>query len=67
MLISSFLSSTREQSSEETYFKSQAEGHDSVRQTVLFDYNNKSNERQVKESVTTWGQIWLPPYNKTFS
>ena len=36
----------------------QAEGQDSLRQTILYDYN-KSNEKQVKETVPGWGQNWL--------
>ena len=36
-----------------TLVYSQAEGQDSLRQTILYDYNNKSNEKQVKETVPT--------------
>ena len=42
---------------------SQAEGQDSLRQTILYDYNHKSNKKQVKEMVPTWSQNWLPPCN----
>ena len=45
-------------------FNSQAEGQNFLRQTILYDYNNKSNERQVKETVPTWSQNWLPPCNR---
>ena len=27
----------------------------------MYDYNNKSNEKQVKVTVPTWGQNWLFP------
>ena len=40
VLISSFLQSTGGQGSEQSRFKSQAEGQDSLRQLVLYDYNN---------------------------
>ena len=53
VLISSFLQSTGGQGSEQSHFKSQAEGQDSLRQLVLYDYNNKSNEKQVEETVPT--------------
>ena len=53
VLISSFLQSTGGQGSEQSRFKSQAEGQDSLRQLVLYDYNNKSNETQVEETVPT--------------
>ena len=26
---------------------------------IIYDYNNKSNEKQVKETVLTWSQNWL--------
>lgn len=26
----------------------------------MYDYNNKSNRKQVKETVSTWSQNWLP-------
>ena len=39
----------------------QAEGHDSLRQPIMRDYNNKSNGKQVKETVSTWSQQWLFP------
>ena len=45
-------------------FNSQAEGQNFLRQTILYDYNNKSNKRQVKETVPTWSQNWLPPCNR---
>ena len=64
MLISSFLPFTSGQGSEQRHFNNQAEGQDSLRQTILFDCNNKSKERQVKETVPIWSQNWLPPCNK---
>ena len=39
----------RWQGSEQRHFKSQAEGQDYLRQTVLYDYNSKSNVKQVKQ------------------
>ena len=27
----------------------------------MYYYNNKSNKKQVKETVTTWSQNWLVP------
>ena len=39
----------------------QAEGQDSLRQPIMCDYNNKSNGKQVKETVPTWSQQWLFP------
>ena len=64
MLISPFLTSTGGQGSEQRHlFNNQAEGQDSLRQTILYDYNNKSNEKQVKEIVPPWVQNWLPPCN----
>ena len=54
VFISSFLPSTGGQGSEQRHFNSQAEGQDSLRQTVLYDYNNKSSEKHVKETVPAW-------------
>ena len=53
MFISSFLQSTGGQGSAQSHFKSQAEGQDSLRQLILYDYNNKSNEKQVEETPWT--------------
>ena len=53
VLISSFLPSTGGRGSEPRLFKSQAEGQGSLRQPILYDYNNKSKEKQVKETVPT--------------
>ena len=63
MLISSFLLSTGQPGSEQRHFNSQAEGQNSLRQAILYDYNNKSNQKQVKETVPTWNQNWLLLYN----
>lgn len=41
-------------------FLQSARGRDSLRQAILYDYNNKNNEKQVKETVPSWSQIWLP-------
>ena len=64
VFISSFLPFTSGQGSEQRHFNNQAEGQDSLRQTILYDYNNKRNPRQVKETIPTWSQNWLPPCNK---
>ena len=57
VLISSFLPFTSGQGSEQRHFNNQAEGQDSLRQTILYDYNNKSNEKLVKETVPRWNRI----------
>ena len=49
MLISSFLPSTGGQSSEQRHFNSQAEGQDSPREAIMYDYNKKSNGKQVRQ------------------
>ena len=59
MLTSSFRPSTGGQGSEQRHFKSQAEGQDSLRQPIRYDYN-ESNRKQVKEAVSAWSQNWLP-------
>ena len=59
LIISSFLLSTGGQGSEQRHFNSPIEGQDSLRPAILYDYNNKSNEKQVKETVPTWSQNWL--------
>ena len=40
-----------------TLVYSQAEGQDSLRQAILYDYNNKNNEKQVKESSNTESEL----------
>ena len=45
MLISSFLASTGRQGPEQKQFNSQTEGQDFLRQTIMYDYNDKSNEK----------------------
>jgi len=35
-----------------TLVYSQAEGQDPLRQAIMYDYNNKSNKKQVKETVS---------------
>ena len=62
--MASFVPSTGGQGSEQSHFKSQAEGQGSLRQAILCNYNNKSNEKQVKETVPTWSQNWLLLCNK---
>ena len=60
-LISSFLLSTGGQGSEQRHSNSQAEGQGSLKQAIMYDYNNKSDGKQVKETVPTWSQNWLSP------
>ena len=38
-------------------------GQGSLRQAIMYDYNNKSNEKQRLKSKTdpTWSQNWLFP------
>ena len=52
VLVSSFLPCTGGQGSEQRHFNNQTEGQDSLRQDIMYDYNNKSNEKQVKETVS---------------
>ena len=59
MLISSFLPSTGVQGPEQRHFGLLVRG--SLRQAIMYDYNNKSNERQVNETVPTWSQNELFP------
>ena len=54
MLISSFLPSIGGHGSEQRHSNSQAEGQDSLMQTILHDHDDKSNKKQVKETVPTW-------------
>ena len=57
MLISPFLPSTGGQASDKGNLVQQAaEGQDFLRRAILYDCNNKSNEKQVKEA---WSQNWL--------
>ena len=42
-----------------TLVYSQAEGQSSLRQAILYDYNNKSKEKQIQQAVPTWSQNWL--------
>ena len=42
----------------------QAEGQDPFRQAIMHDSNNKSNKKQVKDTVPAWSQNWLPLYSK---
>ena len=65
VLISSFLPSIGGQGSEQRHFNSQAEGQDSLEQDVMYDYNNRSNGKQVKGTVPTESEL-TSPYN-TFS
>ena len=59
MLISSFLPSEVDSILTKA-LNSQAEGRYSLRQAILYDYNNnKSNKKSVKETVPPWGQNWL--------
>ena len=61
MLISSFLPSTGGQGSEQRHFNSQAEGQDSLRQTILYDYNNKSSESMSQKQFQHGVGIGLLP------
>ena len=47
-----------------TLVYNQAERHGPLRQAIKYDYNNKSNKKQVKETVPAWSQNWLPLYSK---
>ena len=51
VLISSFLPSTGEQSPEQRHFSLIGMGQDSLRQAIMYAYNNKNNDKQVKETV----------------
>ena len=42
-----------------TLVYSQAEGQSSLRQAILYDYNNKSKEKQIQQAVPTRSQNWL--------
>ena len=39
-------------------FEFQAEGQGPLKQALVYDYNNKSNEKQVKQ-FSKWSQNWL--------
>ena len=43
---------------------SQAEGQGPLRQAIMYDYNNKSNERQVKEIVFNMESELASPCSK---
>lgn len=45
ILIASFLASIGRQGPEQKQFNSQTEGQDFLRQTIMYDYNDKSNEK----------------------
>ena len=51
--MSSFLPSAGGQGSEQRHSDRQTEGPDPLMQALLYDYNNTSNEKQVKETVPT--------------
>jgi len=55
--ISSFWPPPGGQDSEQRHSNSQAEGQDSLRQAILYNYNNARHEKQVKETGPTWSQI----------
>ena len=61
MLVSSSLPSAGGQGSEQRLFNSQAEGQGPLKQAIIYDYNNKSNGKQVKETVSTGSQNQLLP------
>ena len=64
VLISSLLPSTGAQGSEQRHFIVRQRGR-ILRQAVLYNYNDKSSKKQVKETVPTWSQNWLL-CNKTY-
>lgn len=49
------------------WFNSQAERQGSLRQAIVYDYNNKNNEKQAKETVPTWSHNWLLLCNNSIS
>ena len=51
MLISSFLQPFTGGQDPELQFNIQVEGQGSQRQTIMYDYNNKSNEKQRLNSM----------------
>ena len=61
VFISSFLPAVYRWTGEQRHFNNQVEGQGSLRQAIMYDYNNKSNGKQVKETVPTWSQNWLFP------
>ena len=61
VLVSSFLPSAGGQGSEQRHFNSQAEAQGPLKQAIMYDYDNKSNGKQVKETVSTWSQNQLLP------
>ena len=61
VLISSFRPSTGGQSPEQRHFSLIGKGQDSLRQAIMYAYNNKTNEKQVKETVPTCSQKWIFP------
>ena len=63
VLISSFLQSTGGQGSKQRHFSLIGRGAGFSEAGLTSDYNNKSNEKQVKEIVPPWVQNWLPPCN----
>ena len=65
MFISAFLPQVDRILNKGTLVKSQAEGQNYLRQIILYDYGNKSKEKQVKETVPTWSQNWLLCNNNT--
>ena len=65
MFLSSLLPQVDRILNKGTLVKSQAEGQNSLRQTILYDSNNKSSEKQVKETVPTQSQNWLLCNNNT--
>ena len=44
---------------EQRHFNNWAEGQGPLRQAIKYNYNNKSNEKQVKETVSKWSQNWF--------
>ena len=42
-------------------FQFKAEGQGYLRQAIVYNYNNKNNKNQVKETFPTWSQNWFFP------
>ena len=53
VFVSSFLPSIGRQAPEQRHFNGQAEGQGPLRQAITYDYNNKSNGKQVQEAIPT--------------
>ena len=62
MLISSFLPPTGGQGPEQRHFSlTVGRGAGFSEQAILYDYNNKSDEKQAEETVPVWSHNWFLP------